>query len=194
MELRDLLVVDAESLSAAQAKQVARDVIDALSRGVPAEDQAQLRSLLITAQEVATGRKVGEIQDTVREEVLRKIQDAEARGDKRTARYLAESMAKHDMAAVEIEEHRIANPTQKFIDDEIAASEARQKTRQQQRIDLRTQELLRVSGSKYGYSPEKAREKATREVMGPPRYEDDVNPEPAKPDRQAIMDAHRNRL
>lgn len=194
MELRDLLVIDAESLSAAQAKQVARDVIDALTKGVPAEDQSQLRSLLITAQEIATGRKVGDDQDTIRQEVLEKVQEAEARGDKRTARYLAESMAEHDMAAVEAEEHRIANPAQKFIDDEISASEARQKTRQQQRIDLRTQELLRVSGSKYGYSPEKARETATREVMVPSRYEDDVNPEPANPNRRAILDAHRNRL
>ena len=140
MELRDLLVIDPESLSAAQAKQVTRDVIAVLTRGVPGEDQGQLKTLLIAAQEIATGRKVGDSQDTIRAEVLEKIQEAEARGDKRTARYLAESMGKQDMAAAEIEEHRIANPAQKYINEELAASEASQTARQQQRIDARTQE------------------------------------------------------
>ena len=191
MELRELLTLDVETLSPAQAQQVAQDTIATLADGVMASDQPKLRSLLIAAQEIATGRKVGESQDNIREEVLNRIQEAKARGDKRTARYLAESMAKHDVAAADIEEHRIANPAQKFIDDEIAASEARQKARQQQRIDIRTQELLRVSGSKYGYSPEQARKQATLEVMGPPAYEDDINVEPEKPDRQAILDAHK---
>ena len=122
---------------------------------------------------------------------MQKIREAEARGDKRTARYLAESMVKHDVAAAGLAEQKMTDTVNKFIADDIAASEARQKARQQQRIDGRTQELLRVSGSKYGYSPEKAREKATREVMGPPRYEDDINEVPEKPDRQAILDARR---
>ena len=191
MELRDLLVLDAESLTAAEAKQVARDVIDVLSRGAPAEDQPQLRSLLITAQEIATGRKVGDSQDTIRKEVLRKIQDAEARGDKRTARYLAESMAKHDMAAADLAEQKMTEAVNKFIEDDLTAADALRKKKQRHRIDARTQELLRVSGSKYGYSPEEARKQATADVMGPPAYEDDVNPEPKKPNRQAILDAHK---
>ena len=191
MELRDLLVVDAESLSAAQAKQVTRDVIEVLSRGAPAEDQPQLRSLLITAQEIATGRKVGDKQDTIRKEVLEKIQEAEARGDKRTARYLAESMAKHDVAAADLAEQKMTDTVNKFIEDDLAAAEALHKKKQQHRIDARTQELLRVSGSQYGFSPEKARKQATADVMGPPAYEDDINPEPGKPNRQAILDAHK---
>jgi hypothetical protein len=109
MELRDLLVVDAESLSAAQAKQVARDVIDVLTRGVSGEDQGPLRTLLIGAQEIATGRKVGDREDTIRAEVLEKIQEAEARGDKRTARYLAESMVKHDMAVADLAEQTMTD-------------------------------------------------------------------------------------
>jgi hypothetical protein len=60
MELRELLTVEAESLSAAQAKMVVRDVIQALTTGVLAEDQDQLKSLLITAQEIATRRRVGD--------------------------------------------------------------------------------------------------------------------------------------
>jgi len=185
------LVIDADSLSAAQAKQVTRDVIDVLSRGAPAEDQPQLRSLLITAQEIATGRKVGDSQDTIREEVLRKIQDAEARGDKRTARYLAESMAKHDMAAADLAEQKMTEAVNKFIEDDLAAADALHKKKQQHRIDARTQELLRVNGSQYGFSPEKARKQATADVLGPPAYEDDVNPKPKKPNRQAILDAHK---
>ena len=191
MELRDLLTLDVETLSAAQAHQVAQDTIAILAGGVMTSDQPKLRSLLIAAQEIATGRKVGDSQDNIRQEVLHKIQEAEARGDKRTARYLAESMVKHDVAAAGLAEHKMTDAVNKFIADDIAASEARQKARQQQRIDARTQELLRVSGPKYGYSPVKAREQATRDVLGPPAYEDDINEMPEKPDRQAILDAHR---
>ena len=109
------------------------------------------------------------------------------RGDKRTARYLAESMAKHDVAAADLAEQKMTDAVNKFIADDIAASETRQKARQQQRIDGRTQELLRVSGSKYGYSTERAREQATREVIGPPAYEDDIDDEPKKIDRREIL-------
>ena len=191
MELRDLLVVDAESLSAPQAKQVARDVIDALTDGVSGEDQDLLKSLLIAAQEKATGRKVGDSQDNIRQEVLQKIIEADKRGDKRTARYLAESMGKADVAAADLAEQELTDAAHKFITDDIAATEAAQKADQQQQIDLRTQELLRVNGSAYDYSPEQARKQATRDVMGQPAYEDDVNDEPERPDRQAILDAHK---
>ena len=190
MELRDLLVIDAESLSAAQAKQVARDVIDVLTKGVSGEDQGPLRTLLIAAQEIATGRKVGDREDTMRAEVLRKIQDAEARGDKRTARYLAESMAKHDMAAADLAEQEMTRAAEQFIADDIATSEDHRRSDQQQRIELRTQELLRVDGSTYGFSVKRAREQATREIVQP-HYEDDINDETEKPDRQAILDAHK---
>jgi hypothetical protein len=191
MELRDLLVVDAESLSAAQAKQVTRDVISELTRGVSAEDQAPLKSLLITAQEIATGRKVGDSQDTIRKEVLEKIQEAEARGDKRTARYLAESMGKHDLAAADLAEQKMTEVVNKFIEDDLAAADALRKKKQRHRIDARTQELLRVNGSEYGFSPEKARKQATADVIGPPAYEDDITVEPEKPNRQTILDAHK---
>lgn len=187
MELRELLTLNVETLSPAQAHQVAQDTIATLTSGVMASDQPKLRSLLIAAQEIASGRKIGDSHDNIREEVLHKIQEAEARGDKRTARYLAESMGKHDMAAADLAEQKMTDAVNKFIADDIAASEARQKARQQQRIDGRTQELLRVSGSKYGYNPELARKQATREVMGPPAYEDDIDEVPDKPDRREIL-------
>ena len=193
MELRELLVVDAESLSVAQAKMVARDVIDVLTKGVSGEDQGPLRTLLIASQEIATGRKVGDSQDTIRADVLEKIQEAEARGDKRTARYLAESMAKHDTAAADLAEQKHTDAVNKFIDDDIAADEARRNADQQQRIELRTQELLRVDGSTYSFSLKLAREQATREIVRP-RYEDDINDEPEEPNRQKILDVHKGYL
>ena len=162
MELRELLTLDVETLSAAQAHQVAQDTIATLTSGVMASDQPKLKSLLIAAQQIATGRKIGDSHDNIREEVLQKIREAHARGDKRTARYLAESMVKHDVAAADFAELDLVGTVDKFIEDEVAASEACQKARQQQRIDARTQELLRVSGSKYGFDPEKARKQARR--------------------------------
>ncbi len=191
MELRELLTVDAESLSPACAKQVARDVIEVLTKGVSGEDQAPLRALLITSQEIATGRKVGDTEDTLRQDVLAKIQDAEARGDKRTARYLIESIGKHDMASVEIEEFKSDNPVQRFIVGENTAADALANASLQERIDARTQELLRIDGAKYNYSMKLARKQAATEVAGPAAYEDDINPESAKPDRQTILDAHK---
>jgi hypothetical protein len=100
-------------------------------------------------------------------------------------------MANHDVAAADLAEQELTDAAQRFIDDDIAADEARQTAWQERRIEIRTEELLRVSESKYGFSPEKAREQATREVMGPPAYEDDINDEPEKPDRQAILDGRR---
>ena len=81
----------------------------------------------------------------------------------------------------------------KFIDDDIAATEELRKKDQQQQIELRTQELLRIDGSTYGFSLMLAREQATREIVRP-RYEDDINEVPDKPDRQAILDAHKASL
>lgn len=58
MELRDLLTIDIESVSAAQANYIVRDVIDVLTRpGVSGEDQHSLKSLMMKAQEIATGRQ-----------------------------------------------------------------------------------------------------------------------------------------
>ena len=193
MELRDLMILDIESLTATQAQQVARDAIAVLTKGgLTGSEQDQLKTLMIMAEEIATGRKIGDSHDNIREEVLQKIKEADDRGDKRTARYLAESMVASDVAAADLAEQTMTDAVQKFIEDDIAAVAARQKADQQQQIDLRTQELLRVSGSEYGYSPEKARKQATREIIRP-RYEDDINDKPEKPDRQAILDALRQR-
>ena len=194
MELRDLMTLDIESLTATQAQQVARDAIAVLTKGgVTGSEQDQLKTLMVSATEIATGRKIGDSHDNIREEVLQKIKEAEARGDKRTARYLAESMVASDVAAADLAEQELTGAADKFIADDIAASEDRRRKDQQQQIDLRTQELLRVNGSEYGYSPEKARKQAMREIIRP-RYEDDINDEPEKPDRQAILDAHKAAL
>ena len=195
MELRDLLCVDIESMTAAQAQQVANDAIAVLTKGgLTGSEQDHLKTLLVSAKEIATGRKVGDSTNNIREEVLQRIQEAEERGDKRTARYLAESMGKADVAAADLTEQELTDAAQQVVADDIAATEEAQKAEQRQRIDARTQELLRVNGSAYDYNPEKAREQATREVMGRPAYEDDINDEPEKPDRQDILDAHKAAL
>ena len=194
MELRDLMILDIEFLTATQAQQVARDAVAVLTKGgLTGSEQDQLKTLMVSANEIATGRKIGDSHDNIREEVLQKIKEADERGDKRTARYLAESMVAADVAAADLAEQELTNAADKFIADDNTASEDRRRKDQQQQIDLRTQELLRVSGSEYGYSPEKARKQATREIVRP-RYEDDINDEPEKPDRQAILDAHKAAL
>jgi len=118
-------------------------------------------------------------------DIVRQASTSEVTELRREARDLKE------VAAADLAERKMTDAVNKFIADDIAASEARQKARQQQRIDGRIQELLRVSGSKYGYNPEKAREQAKREIMGPPAYEDDINVEPEKPNRQAILKGSR---
>ena len=82
---------------------------------------------------------------------------------------------------------------QKFVNDETAALKAREKADQERSIELRTQELLRVDGSTYGFSLKLARKQAMQEIIRP-RYEDDINPESEKPDRQAILDTHKGQL
>ena len=190
MELRDILVIDIESLSAVQAQQIAGDAIAVLARGgLTGPEQDQLKTMLIAAKEIETGRKVGDSQDNVRQEVLQKIKEAEERGDKRTARYLAESMGRADVSAAALAEQTLTEAARKYLADDTAAAEALRTANLQERIEIRTQELLRVDGSAYDYSPKQARKQATREVMGRPRYEDDINDEPETPDRRAILDA-----
>ena len=89
MELKELLYLDLNWLNATQAGQVDTDTISALAKGgLTGPDQDRLKTLLIAAQEKATGRKIGDTHDNIRKEVLQKIKEAEERGDKRTARYL----------------------------------------------------------------------------------------------------------
>ena len=55
-----------------------------------------------------------------------------------------------------------------FIALEISIADTVQQAEQKLRINARTQELLRVNGAAYSYSPEKAREQATLDVMDAP--------------------------
>ena len=144
MELRDLLYVDIESVTATQAQQVASDVIAVLSKGgLTGSEQDQSKALMVTAKEMATGRKIGDSNDNIREEVLQKIKEAEEPGDERTARYLAESVRKADVAAVDLAEQKLTDVAHKFIEDDIAASEACQK--------LLQNHLCRISNRKQSY-------------------------------------------
>ena len=193
MELRDILLIDIESLSAVQAGQIANDAITVLAKGgLTGPEQDQLKTLLIAAQEMATGRKVGDSQDTVHQEVLQKIEEAEGRGDKRTARYLAESMVAADVAAADLAEQDPMGAINNYIENDIAASEAVRHKKQQEMIAARTQDLLYAHG--WSRTEEELREQATREIIGRPAYEDDINIKPKRPDPQAILDAHKAAL
>ena len=180
MELQELMTIDPESLTARQAQQVVRDTIATLSNGVSHEYQQSLRTLLIDAQQIAEGRTIGEASPDVRADVLERIREAETRGDKRTARFLMEGMAQSDMATIDAEEKASegALAVEKLIADDLAAEKDRLRKDEQQRIELRTHELLRVDGSTYGYSIKRARAQASREIVRP-RYEDDINPDSA---------------
>jgi hypothetical protein len=195
MELNELLYLDLESLNAAQAGQVATDTIAALAKGgITRPGPGPPQTLLVAAQEKATGRKIGDSHDHVRKDVLQKIQEAEDRGDKRTARYLAESMVAADVAAADLAEQDLTGTVDKFIADDIAAAEARRKERTQEMIDARIPDLMYALGNQPGYTKKQAREQATREIVGRPRYEDEINDQPEKPDRQAILDSRKAAL
>ena len=175
MELQELMTIDPESLTARQAQQIVGDAIRVLSEGVSHQHQQPLRDLLLEAQQVAQGRKVGDNTDTLRTDVLARIEGAEARGDKRTARYLRESMVEHDAKMIAIEQHKSDDTVQKFIKNNLATEEADRQSKLNQEIERRAMELLRVSGSDFDYSLDKARQKAKKEVIGPPAYEDDID-------------------
>ena len=74
MELRDLMILDIESLTTTQAQQVARDTVAVLTQGgLTGSEQDQLKTLMVSANEIATGRKIGDSHDKIRKEVLQKI-------------------------------------------------------------------------------------------------------------------------
>jgi hypothetical protein len=147
MELRDLLVIDPESLTPAEAKQVAQDTIRILASGVPASDQGPLKSLLIAAEEKVLGRKVGEpVGPGTRSRVRDLIELAEDRGDKQIARYLAEGMAAQDVAEADNSAQEALEAVNQYIEDDIAAQKAARKKELNKLIDIRTQELLYAHG------------------------------------------------
>jgi hypothetical protein len=84
MELRDLLCLDVEALSSTQAEYASRDIIAALAQGgITGADQNQLKSLLVAAKRKALPAESG--QPDTRTRVKQLIEEAEARGDKRSA-------------------------------------------------------------------------------------------------------------
>ena len=62
----------------------------------------------------------------------------------------------------------VKDSANQFIELEISIAETVQQAQRNPKIYARAQELLRVDGSTYGYSEEKAREQATLDVMGAP--------------------------
>ena len=62
-----------------------------------------------------------------------------------------------------------------FIELENSIDDTVRQAQQELRINTRTQELLRVDGAAYSYSPEKAREQATLDVKGAPTKQEYTN-------------------
>jgi hypothetical protein len=165
MELQELLMIDPKSLTARQAQVVVGETIRTLADGVMHQHQQPLKDLLRETQLIATGQNTDEPQPDTRQDVLKRIEDAEARGDKRAAYFLRQGMLDADTAAVTAEEQaEVAKAaTDKFIADDLAADEAKRERRQQELIEARTQELVYAHG--WERSAEELREQATQEVL-----------------------------
>jgi hypothetical protein len=164
MQLRELLTVDAESLTPAEAKQVAQDTIRVLASGVSASDQEPLKTLLIAAEEKVLGRKVGDpVQTGTRSRVRDLIELAEVRGDKQIARYLAEGMAAQDVAEADNSAQEALEAVNRYIANDIAEQEAARRKDLEKLVNIRTQELLFAQG--WEITEEEARNRATKEIM-----------------------------
>jgi len=163
MELRELLVIDPESLTPPEAKQVAQDTIRVLASGVSASDQEPLRTLLIAAEERVLGRKVGEPVDLgTRSRVRDLIALAEDRGDTQIARYLAEGMAAQDVAEADNSAQEALEVVNQYIAEDIEARETARKKELEKLVDIRTQELLYAHG--WEITEEEARKRAESEI------------------------------
>lgn len=162
MEFRDLLCVDVDTLSPAQAEMVSRDIISTLTAGaVSGADQQRLKSIMVAAKRKA----LGDPEDPdIHEEVLRRIEEAEERGDKLAARWLKEGLIKSDTAAIDLETRgqALIDAANKQMADDIAAAEAQRQDEQQNRIDNRTHELFNYHHG--DRTEDECREQATQEV------------------------------
>lgn len=178
MELRELVVIDPESLTPAEAKQVAQDTIRVLASGVPASDQGPLKSLLIAAEEKVLGRKIGEPVDPgTRSRVRDLIELAEDRGDEQIARYLAEGMAAQDVAEADNSAQEALEAVNQYIADDIAARESAREKQLEKLVNIRTQELLYAHG--WEITEEEARKRAAAEVTRNEPYANDRIPSSA---------------
>lgn len=190
MNLTDMIAFDIDTIksySTDQAEQLANDVIACLAGGVEGRYQAKLKSILVAAKKHAVDEPPTGSADEVRSEVLQRINEAEARGDRRTARYLQNSMAKRDSDELDNSGEALIGAANKFIEDDVAAREAAKKEQQDELIRIRTQEIWHAHG--WEITEDEARQQAELEVRGRPDYEDDINePTPEKPDRQEVLD------
>jgi chromatin segregation and condensation protein Rec8/ScpA/Scc1 (kleisin family) len=102
------------------------------------------------------------------------IAEAEARGDARTASILADSLVKADAAELANEKRKqeAIEATTKYWANQKATADAEANRWKEERIKARTQELLYAHGDRHDYTEAKAREQATREVVGRPSFQD----------------------
>lgn len=120
MELRDLLTLDVNTLSAVEAELASGDIVRVMTGGnVTGVDLQRLKTLLV---EVNRKKLPPEGPDT-RTRVKQLIAEAEARGDARTAHILAESLVKADATALENAERaqKAIEASNKYWADQQAA-------------------------------------------------------------------------
>jgi hypothetical protein len=102
------------------------------------------------------------------------LQKRRQRSDARTAKILADSLVKADAAELEDAERaqKAIDASSKYWADKKAAADAEIKRRRDEHINAHTQELLCAQGNTHDYTEAKAREQATREVMGRRSFQD----------------------
>lgn len=130
-------------------------------------ERNRLKTLLVAAKRNELSGQP-EAPDT-RTRIKQLIDEAWARGDKRQARVLAESLAKADVAAAESEERKkqVLSDHAKFI----AEREAEQETELRKAADFHiAAQLLYARGNEHNYDEKRARKDATQEVMRMPQF------------------------
>lgn len=166
MELRELVNLDVSQLSPSEAGFVCNDIRAVLlDHDVPAVDKEPLRSKLVEAQ-----RKFSGPPPDPRAEILKRITDAEARGDQRLADSLKESVIRFDEKRIKDEARKAgaAAALQAQVEADNKAVEKALAAERDTWISNRAQELLYAHGGINGYDLSGATTEATIEADSRP--------------------------
>lgn len=161
-EIDELLLTDVSTLGPAEAEVFARRITEVTSRsGITGVDSQKLTELLVEATRISLSE---EETFNYREDVRRRIADARESGDEALANELRLAMVEADEEADA--DQRRAQQAADAVDESILADKrqalARWSDRKDQAIRTRTADILAYA--EVGYSYEKARSQAEREV------------------------------
>src|SRR5690606_32270499 len=130
--------VDVRLLSAPEAEQVSRDIVRVMTRsGVTGADQQKLKTLLVEC----IRKTLPPPGPDTRSRVEQLIEEAEARGDARTAHLLGESLVKADAAELANEQRKkdAIEATDMYWADQKAEADAELSRRREEQIKARIQ-------------------------------------------------------